>query len=71
MKSINASELKAKLLAVLRAACGNDATLPDLSGLDEDEARALIAALAATCSVPAGSPLPDATAVPPGQPLPL
>ncbi|HUP25683.1 MAG TPA: hypothetical protein VNB06_22425, partial [Thermoanaerobaculia bacterium] len=41
--------LAAELLAMLIAACGEDATLPDLTGLDDSAATALVEALVTEC----------------------
>jgi hypothetical protein len=54
------AELLAEQLAALQAACGKETTLPDLSGLDEARARALVEALVAGCeAVPAVSTAPS------------
>jgi len=52
----------AELLAKLRAACGQQAVLPDLGGLDAAAARARVDALIAACDTAPG------TAQPSGQP---
>jgi hypothetical protein len=41
--------LAAELLAMLITACGEDATLPDLTGLDDSAATALVEALVTKC----------------------
>lgn len=57
-------ELSAELLAQLRAACGKEATLPELGGLDETQVTALVDALVAACETLAPSPIPVATSSP-------
>jgi hypothetical protein len=53
-----APELLAELLSELQAACGEEAAFPDLSDLDEAEARALVDALIAACEALPGALLP-------------
>jgi hypothetical protein len=61
MPPLFSDELSAELLAALRAACGEDATLPDLSGINEAEARALVDALIAACKAASATPVPGGT----------
>ncbi len=63
------AELLAELLADLQAACGMESTLPDLSGFDDAQARALVEALIAGCE--AAPSLLETVAPSPLEPPPI
>jgi hypothetical protein len=51
-------ELTAELLAALRSACGKDAELPSLQGLDKTAARELVDTMVSACEATTITPLP-------------